>query len=71
MLDSGLIFRTRRNSPAVTTRLEWHRALEAMRAGRPVILMDDSDRENEGDIKDNRQPGKGMEPVRAICTPPR
>ncbi|MGR2911597.1 3,4-dihydroxy-2-butanone-4-phosphate synthase [Acidithiobacillus ferrivorans] len=42
-----------------------------MRAGRPVILMDDSDRENEGDIKDNRQPGKGMEPVRAICTPPR
>lgn len=29
---------------------EWQRALEAMRAGRPVILLDDSDRENEGDL---------------------
>ncbi|MDA8113897.1 MAG: 3,4-dihydroxy-2-butanone-4-phosphate synthase [Acidithiobacillus sp.] len=37
-------------SDVAVTRPEWHRALEAMRAGRPVILLDDSDRENEGDL---------------------
>ncbi len=32
------------------SRPEWDEALEAVRCGRPVILKDDADRENEGDL---------------------
>lgn len=39
-----------RKTDVCPSRPEWDAALEAVRCGRPVILKDDADRENEGDL---------------------
>ncbi|WP_414041518.1 3,4-dihydroxy-2-butanone-4-phosphate synthase [Acidithiobacillus sp. M4-SHS-6] len=39
-----------RKNDLCPSRPEWDAALEAVRCGRPVILKDDADRENEGDL---------------------